>query len=127
MHVIPLFPVSGFLAKNTNKLIYSPRSIHSCFNTFLLAFGTAELILVVKFGFSVGIGFSAVSHMIFYVVTLISGIALRILATEWPKVIKIWCKMESTFLRHPYQPPKRNLTVVLSSISIFMFVFMLSK
>lgn len=127
MHVVPLFPVSGFFSSHVNKVRFSAFSIYSIVNSFLLLFGTVELILAVKYGIDLGLQFSSVSSMAFFGVTLASGFALRKLAIQWPTVIRIWDKLENTFLRHPYRPPRYNLTVILTVLSYSTFSFMFRK
>lgn len=127
MHIIPLFPVSNFLNKHPTQLTYSPWSVHSIINTILLLFGATELLLVINYGVYVGYGFSSMSSILFFAVTLIAGIAMRVLATQWPDMIRRWEKLEKTFLKYPYKPPSQNLVVTLTVVAGSMIIFMVCK
>lgn len=124
---MPLFPVSNFLGKSPTQLTYSPWSIHSIVNTFLLVFGATELVLVINYGLYVGYGFSSLSSILFFLVTLAAAIAMRILATNWAVVMRRWDKLEKTFLKFPYKPPQYNLAVMLTGVAGCMYLFMVCK
>lgn len=124
-NVIPLFPVSGVLAKDPKNLCCRYTSVPYFLNTILLLLGISEMILTLRLTFKLGLGVSSSAALLFYFVTVTAGCLLRSLAKKWPKLMLYWQEKEMIFLKSPYKPTKNNPTVLMTGSAVLIFMIVL--
>lgn len=116
--MILIFPVNGIMAHYPDKLKFHRRSFLYVFNTILIIVGLIDTVLTIHLVLQKKASVSSITAFAFFLVTVIANLLLRDLASKWPALMMYWHKKEEIFLGHPYKPPKKSPTLIITTISV---------
>uniref|UniRef100_A0A240SY93 Gustatory receptor n=1 Tax=Phlebotomus papatasi TaxID=29031 RepID=A0A240SY93_PHLPP len=101
--IFGLFPVSGILNKNSNKIRFRWISIKVLYYFYIFIFQTIHLMLSLRRVVRVEMSFGVFAAVFFYFVTLIGGFIIFQKAKNWLKIVKRIELTEKIFLHPPYR------------------------
>lgn len=92
-------------------------------NIFFITLRIIETCLIYFHWISTSGGLKYAVRSLFSILALTNGITLLILAMRWPKISLRWSKQESVFRKFPYQMPDKNITALLTSLTVLTILF----
>lgn len=94
-------------------------------STIIIVIGIVDTILTTHLVLHTKVSLSSITAFAFFLVTVIANMLLRYLAGKWPDLMRQWYKKEEVFLGYPYKPPKRSPTLVITTISLFLYMMVI--
>uniref|UniRef100_A0A336M4A0 Gustatory receptor n=1 Tax=Culicoides sonorensis TaxID=179676 RepID=A0A336M4A0_CULSO len=123
MTLLSIFPVNGILSKSASDLRYTRKSIRFILNLMIIIFGLIDLTLIICLAIKLGFDIKSISKIVSWITSIYSVIALHRLAKNWPRLMQNFSVKEEIFLRYPYFAPKWNITILMTSYTLLMVIF----
>uniref|UniRef100_A0A182QYF0 Gustatory receptor n=1 Tax=Anopheles farauti TaxID=69004 RepID=A0A182QYF0_9DIPT len=124
-----LFPLRGLFGRTLQDIRFhwiSPGTVYS-----LYFFASALITLTAHIYYSLnvsGLGTSAISNVIYYVLNLAGAVVFFTLAIRWRTIMERWRSLEETFLHPPYAVRRFwTLKRLIAIIGTTMFVLAFGK
>ncbi|XP_055696745.1 gustatory receptor for sugar taste 64b-like isoform X1 [Phlebotomus papatasi] len=118
--IFAIFPVSGILNKNSNKLRFRWISIGVLYYFLFFCFQILNFLLSLRRLVKVGMSFGAFATVFFYFVTLSGGLIIFQMAKKWHRIVKRIEQTEKIFLHPPYRQIGRTLRWKVQSVTLFL-------